>query len=163
MDTLSREVTIKIVSGSFVKRGANSFLLEKTPFRRGLVYRKANKKSQKLSPLYKYLPSVSQVSLRNTKFYGWLGKLHMPWPNCTGMGTCSLAVSAKVQNSIAVNEKKVTFFLVLQKNIHCGYLDRYVSWFSMKMCWGYHNKHLNKALLISTHNINFNPLKTEVA
>ena len=42
--------------------GADSFLLEKTPFSRDLACRKANRKSQKVVSLVKMVENISRVS-----------------------------------------------------------------------------------------------------
>ena len=47
--------------------GANPFFLEWPPFRKGRVQMKANRKSEKLSPLGENLPSLS--SPLNSVFY----------------------------------------------------------------------------------------------
>ena len=64
----------------FAPFGANSFLLEYTPFRRNLVYREANRKSQKLAPLYKMAENLPCMGVQFlVSFLRWLERNVEPY------------------------------------------------------------------------------------
>ena len=69
-------------------QGANCFLLGQTPFQKSLVCRKANRKRQKLSPLWNIaenLPTVS--SPLNYRIYSKYSETATPYHTCSKIWT----------------------------------------------------------------------------
>ena len=70
MKTLSKLFLLPVCKGGYTKRhefapfGVNSHLLEKTPFRRDLVCRETNSKSQKLGSLSNMAEKLPNVLLK---------------------------------------------------------------------------------------------------